>query len=133
MDFGGRAYLNSWNDQEESDALEIRSSKKEDGDRVGGRADRHRLAAHLVPGPRGRRGLPRGLAAAARPARWRVVPVRANGQLAFAHYRWDEERRIFSAPRLVVITLAGDEIAEITAFLDLDLMPHFGLPEELEA
>jgi hypothetical protein len=43
--------------------------------------------------------------------RWRVVPVRANGQLAFAHYRWDEERRIFSAPRLVVITLAGDEIA----------------------
>jgi RNA polymerase sigma-70 factor (ECF subfamily) len=64
--------------------------------------------------------------------RWRVVPARANGQLAFAHYRWDEERQIFSAPRLVVITLAGDEIAEITAFLEVDLTPAFSLPDEIE-
>jgi hypothetical protein len=31
-----------------------------------------------------------------------------------------------------VITLAGDEIAEITAFLEVDLTPAFSLPDEIE-
>jgi RNA polymerase sigma-70 factor (ECF subfamily) len=64
--------------------------------------------------------------------RWRVIPARANGQLAFAHYRWDEERAIFAAPRIVVLTLVEDRIAEITAFLDGESMQRFGLPDEIE-
>ena len=64
--------------------------------------------------------------------RWRVVPVRANGQLAFGKYRWDEEREIFRAHSISVLTLDRDGIAEITAFLDPGLIPRFGLPNEIE-
>ena len=60
--------------------------------------------------------------------RWRAVPVRANGQLAFGHYIWDEDREAFTAHSITVLTLAGERIAEITAFLDAELLPRFGLP-----
>jgi RNA polymerase sigma-70 factor (ECF subfamily) len=63
--------------------------------------------------------------------RWRLVPVRANGQLAFGHYAWDEERGAFVAHGIDVLTLDGDRIADITAFLDPDLFARFGLPDEL--
>ncbi len=65
--------------------------------------------------------------------RWRVVPAPANGQLAFALYRWVEERAIFEAHDILVLTLAEDRIAEMTGFLDRELFPRFGLPTELEA
>jgi RNA polymerase sigma-70 factor (ECF subfamily) len=64
--------------------------------------------------------------------RWRVVPVRANGQLAFGEYNWDEERKTFAAHGLTVLTLDGERIAEINAFLDAELLPRFGLPNEME-
>jgi RNA polymerase sigma-70 factor (ECF subfamily) len=64
--------------------------------------------------------------------RWRVVPVRANAQLAFGEYIWDEERETFKAHGLTVLTLDGERIAEITAFLDAELLPRFGLPDEIE-
>jgi RNA polymerase sigma-70 factor, ECF subfamily len=67
-----------------------------------------------------------------RDRRWRVVPARANGQLAFGHYIWDEERATFAAESITVLTLDGDRIAEITAFLDAELLPRFGLPNEIE-
>jgi RNA polymerase sigma-70 factor, ECF subfamily len=67
-----------------------------------------------------------------RDRRWRVVPVRANGQLAFGHYIWDEERETFTAHSITVLTLDGERIAEITAFLDAELIPRFGLPDEIE-
>ena len=60
--------------------------------------------------------------------RWRLVPTRANGQLAFAHYRWDGEREGFRAHSINVITLAGTRVAAITAFLDASTFPAFGLP-----
>jgi RNA polymerase sigma-70 factor (ECF subfamily) len=63
--------------------------------------------------------------------RWRLVPIRANGQIAFAHYAWDEERGAFVAHGIDVLTLEGDRIAEITAFLDPDLFARFGLADEL--
>ena len=63
-------------------------------------------------------------------ARWRVVPMRANGQVAFAHYRWDPEHCAFRAHGISVLALAGDRIAEITAFLDASTFPAFGLPAE---
>ena len=64
--------------------------------------------------------------------RWRMIPVRANGQLAFATYGWDEEREIFAAHGISVLTLDGTLIADFTNFLDAELIPRFGLPAELE-
>jgi RNA polymerase sigma-70 factor (ECF subfamily) len=63
--------------------------------------------------------------------RWRLVPVRANGQPAFGQYAWDEERETFTAHHITMITLDGDRIAEITGFLDVSF-PRFGLPDEIE-
>jgi RNA polymerase sigma-70 factor (ECF subfamily) len=61
--------------------------------------------------------------------RWRVVPARANGQLAFGNYRWDEERETFKPRSISVLTLDPEGIAEITTFLGAELLPRFGLPE----
>jgi RNA polymerase sigma-70 factor (ECF subfamily) len=63
--------------------------------------------------------------------RWRLVPARANGQLAFGHYEWREERGAFVAHAIDVLTLRGDRIAEIIAFMDPDAFSRFGLPDEL--
>jgi RNA polymerase sigma-70 factor, ECF subfamily len=59
------------------------------------------------------------------------VPLRANGQLAFGHYEWDDVRGKFVAHAIDVLTLSGDRIAEFTAFMDPDALARFGLPEEL--
>ncbi|WP_410673891.1 sigma-70 family RNA polymerase sigma factor [Amycolatopsis sp. cmx-4-68] len=61
---------------------------------------------------------------------WRLVPVRASGQLAFACY----QRHPDGAYRIGcvnVLTLRGDRIAEITGFLDPAMYAGFGLPEVL--
>ena len=63
--------------------------------------------------------------------RWRLIPVAANGQIAFANYIWREERRAFVAHVLDVLTLDGDRIAAITAFLDAGIFPRFNLSDEL--
>jgi hypothetical protein len=63
--------------------------------------------------------------------RWRVVPVRANGQLAFGHYIWRDERGAFVPHAIQVVTLDGDRIAGIVAFRDEEVVARFGLPEEL--
>jgi RNA polymerase sigma-70 factor, ECF subfamily len=63
--------------------------------------------------------------------RWRLVPTRANGQLAFGHYVWFEERGTFGAHAIDVLTLDGDRIAEITVFMDPETFARFGLPDEL--
>jgi RNA polymerase sigma-70 factor, ECF subfamily len=63
--------------------------------------------------------------------RWRLIRTHANGQLAFGHYIWDAERAAFIAHGIDVLTLRGDRIAEIDAFLDPGLFDHFGLPDEL--
>jgi RNA polymerase sigma-70 factor (ECF subfamily) len=72
------------------------------------------------------RGAPMG-----RGTRWRLVPIRANGQLAFGHYVWLEEREAFVPHAIDVLTLDGDRIAEITVFLDPEPFARFGLPDEL--
>jgi RNA polymerase sigma-70 factor, ECF subfamily len=60
--------------------------------------------------------------------RWRVIPTQANGQPAFGHYRWDDDAQAFVPSELVVLTLEGGLIAEITAFRDPELLERFGLP-----
>jgi RNA polymerase sigma-70 factor (ECF subfamily) len=65
--------------------------------------------------------------------RWRHLPARANGQPAVGCYVWDPERRAYVAAVLDVLTLAGDRIGAVTAFVDGEIFPSFGLPEELPA
>jgi len=63
--------------------------------------------------------------------RWRLVPVRANGQLAFGGYLWNDETGAFVAHSIEVLTLRGALIEEVTAFLSADAVRHFGLPDAI--
>jgi RNA polymerase sigma-70 factor (ECF subfamily) len=62
---------------------------------------------------------------------WRLIPVRANGQVAFGHYIWDDGRGKFTPHGVNVLALHGDRIAEITAFLTPEVFACFGLPDEM--
>lgn len=55
---------------------------------------------------------------------WRLVPVRASGQLAFACYQGPD----FRLGALNVVTLRGGLIAELTGFLHPQLHARFSLP-----
>jgi RNA polymerase sigma-70 factor (ECF subfamily) len=59
----------------------------------------------------------------------RLVPVTANGQAAFAVYRRDE-RGVYRAHALQVLTLTATGIARIVAFADPGRFTSFGLPPE---
>jgi RNA polymerase sigma-70 factor, ECF subfamily len=63
--------------------------------------------------------------------RWRHVPTQANGQPAVACYAWDEERGCYVGWVVDVLTLEDDRIASITAFIGVDVVRRFGLPETL--
>jgi len=87
--------------------------------------------------------------------RWRVLPARANGQVALGYYCPDQDGRRFVPFALNVLTFRGGEIANVTAFiarssrqldpvaqqrltkepvvdsLATDLFTGFGLPAEL--
>lgn len=65
-------------------------------------------------------------------SRWRFLPTTANGQLAFGTYLYDESRACYVPGGLDVLTLRGDHVTEITAFLDADLT-RFGLPATVPA
>ena len=65
--------------------------------------------------------------------RWRVVPARASGQLAFGFYLWSDEKGAFAAHDIIVLTLDGARIAELIAFLEPEAFRHFGLPAEWSA
>lgn len=62
---------------------------------------------------------------------WRHLPVRANGQQAVACYIWDDDSGDYVARVLDVLTIRGDRIAQVTAFLDTGLFSRFGLPGTL--
>jgi RNA polymerase sigma-70 factor (ECF subfamily) len=80
--------------------------------------------------------------------RWRHVPTRANGQAAVGCYMWHPERETYLAAVIDVLTIRGDKIEEVTAFLSpwvfqrfgdiegsmtLDAFRRFGLPDEVPA
>ena len=71
---------------------------------------------------------------AARPlagdTRWRLVPTRANGQLAFGHYTWDGSG--FVAHAIGVVALRGRKIEEMTTFRTPEAVERFGLPLRIE-
>jgi RNA polymerase sigma-70 factor (ECF subfamily) len=58
--------------------------------------------------------------------RWRFVPTRANGQLAFGTYLWAE--RAWRWGGLDVLTVRGGEVAEVVSFLEEKYAEMFGLP-----
>jgi RNA polymerase sigma-70 factor (ECF subfamily) len=63
---------------------------------------------------------------------WRLIPTRANGQPAFGCYLPCPHTDIARPGGLLVLTLAGTNIAEITWFADSSVFPHFGLPRSLQ-
>lgn len=63
--------------------------------------------------------------------RFRLVATRANTQPAFGVYRPDPHAPIAHARGLLVLTLAGGQIAAITQFTDTSILPRFGLPRTL--
>jgi RNA polymerase sigma-70 factor, ECF subfamily len=63
--------------------------------------------------------------------RWRLVPTRANGQLAFGHYYWDGDGYVGEG--IAVLTLRGREISDLTVFRTPELLERFGLPARLQS
>jgi RNA polymerase sigma-70 factor (ECF subfamily) len=72
--------------------------------------------------------------------RWRHVPTWANGQLAVGCYLFDQGRGCFTPAVIDVLTLDGDRIAAVTAFIFHDgatnitpaeAFARFGMPTEL--
>jgi RNA polymerase sigma-70 factor (TIGR02960 family) len=61
---------------------------------------------------------------------WRLVPIRANGQLAFACYQGDPDGGRFRLGAINVLRLRDGRIVELAGFLDPGVHRHFGLPEE---
>ena len=76
--------------------------------------------------------------------RWRLVPARANGQLAFGCYAWDTETGSHTALSLDVLTLEGTRATDVTSFVTpysrgparerfaADVFERFGLPDRLD-
>jgi RNA polymerase sigma-70 factor (TIGR02960 family) len=63
--------------------------------------------------------------------RFRLVPVRANGQPAFACFVTDSDAPAGNGQGMIVLTLAGTRIRGVTRFLDNTLLPRFGVPAAL--
>jgi RNA polymerase sigma-70 factor (ECF subfamily) len=61
--------------------------------------------------------------------RWRVLPMTASGQPAFAKYLWDGQGFAFHS--LNVLTLRGGRVTDLMAFLDAEAFARFGLPDRL--
>jgi RNA polymerase sigma-70 factor, ECF subfamily len=76
--------------------------------------------------------------------RWRLVPTRANGQLAFGAYAWDPDHACYTPLSLDVLTLQGATATDVTSFATphtrgpdrerfaTDVFGRFGLPARLD-
>jgi RNA polymerase sigma-70 factor (ECF subfamily) len=65
--------------------------------------------------------------------RFRLVPVRANGQPAFAWYVSNSAVPAAEDQGMIVLSLAGNQICGVTQFLDNAILPRFGVPAATEA
>jgi RNA polymerase sigma-70 factor (TIGR02960 family) len=61
---------------------------------------------------------------------WRLLPIRANGQLAFACYQGDPGGEGFRLGAINVLSLRAGRIVEIAGFLDPTVHRRFGVPQE---
>jgi RNA polymerase sigma-70 factor (ECF subfamily) len=80
---------------------------------------------------RGREDAGRFLAERVFATPWRLLPIRANGQLAFACYQGDPRGDRFRLGAVNVLRVRAGRIVEIAGFLDPEVHRRFGLPEEL--
>lgn len=64
--------------------------------------------------------------------RWKLIPVKANGQPAFGLYQLSAEDGLYHAFGIHILTFDGDQIKAITHFLQPNLFPHFGLLEKTQ-
>jgi RNA polymerase sigma-70 factor (TIGR02960 family) len=62
-----------------------------------------------------------------------LLPTRANRQPAVGAYMLDAEAGVYRPYGVMVLTLDGDSIAEITGCTDASVFPLLGLPSELSA
>jgi RNA polymerase sigma-70 factor (ECF subfamily) len=62
---------------------------------------------------------------------WRLLPIRANGQLAFGCYQADPDGDRFRLGAVNVLRVRAGRIVEIAGFLDPGVHRRFGLPDEL--
>jgi RNA polymerase sigma-70 factor, ECF subfamily len=63
----------------------------------------------------------------------RLVPTRANGQPAVAHYYWDAEAEAFLPHAIHVLGFDGNRIRDITIFQTPEVFARFGLPGTIGA
>jgi RNA polymerase sigma-70 factor (ECF subfamily) len=80
---------------------------------------------------RGRQAVTAFLADGPMRARWQHRTTVANGQPAVGCYLWNGDRHEYVAQVLDVLSLRGDRIAAVTAFIDGRLFTRFGLPAAL--
>jgi RNA polymerase sigma-70 factor (TIGR02960 family) len=62
---------------------------------------------------------------------WRLLPIRANGQLAFGCYQADPDGDRFRLGAVNVLRVRAGRIVEIAGFLDPGVHRRFGLPDKL--
>ncbi|MBI1282001.1 MAG: sigma-70 family RNA polymerase sigma factor [Anaerolineaceae bacterium] len=64
--------------------------------------------------------------------RWRLIPTRANGQIAFGLYRRDDAQAVYIPYAIQLLTFADDgQIADIITFRSPSLITTFKLPATL--
>jgi RNA polymerase sigma-70 factor (TIGR02960 family) len=63
--------------------------------------------------------------------RVQCIWTRANGQPAFGHYIEDPHAPIYRSFGVIVLTLTGNQIMQLTRFGDTAILPLFGLPRTL--
>jgi RNA polymerase sigma-70 factor, ECF subfamily len=62
---------------------------------------------------------------------WRHIPTSANGQPALGCYLWDDEAGAYLGWSITVMTMRGEQIAELTTFIGPNHLAPFGLPGSL--
>jgi RNA polymerase sigma-70 factor (ECF subfamily) len=64
-------------------------------------------------------------------SRWRLTPVPANAQPAYAWYRKDEAAGVYRAYAIQVLTFEGELLSDVTTMGYPELFPRFGQPMTL--
>jgi RNA polymerase sigma factor (sigma-70 family) len=62
---------------------------------------------------------------------WRLFPISANGQLAFASYQGEHGAKVLRIGAITVLTISGGRVLEISGFVDPASYASFGLDEEI--
>lgn len=63
--------------------------------------------------------------------RWRFLVGRANEQVAFGTYAWDDERGTHVAAGLDLVQIHGGLVTEVVSFLTPEIFGRFGFPDQV--